>query len=81
MRSVPIKIRLTKGFIAWRSDAKWTGVAFFPLFNEDLSVMGIRSVTIAPKDGGVVDEVRFPCMDSAKPDRLISARIVPRYNN
>jgi hypothetical protein len=51
----------------------------FPfVVNEDLSVMGIKSITISGKDGGFVDELRFPSMDNAKADRLISARIAQR---
>jgi hypothetical protein len=51
----------------------------FPfVVNEDLSVMGIRSVTISNKDGAVVNELSFPSMENAKADRLISARIAQR---
>ncbi len=48
----------------------------FPfVVNEDLSVMGIKSVAIADKNGALVDELSFPSMENAKADRLISARI------
>jgi hypothetical protein len=48
----------------------------FPfLVNEDLSVMAIKSVIISDEDGRVVEELKFPSMDNAKSDRLISVRI------
>ena len=54
----------------------------FPfVVNEDLSVLGIKSVTISGKNGGFIDELRFPSMDDAKADRLISAHIAQRQDN
>ena len=54
----------------------------FPfVVNEDLSVMGVKSVTIFDQDGALVDELTFPSMDDAKADRLISPRIAQRRNN
>ena len=51
----------------------------FPfVVNEDLSVMGIKSVTISDRDGALVNELSFPSMDNAKADRLISVHIAPR---
>jgi hypothetical protein len=51
----------------------------FPfVVNEDLSVMGIKSVTISDKNGALVDELSFPSMDNAKADCLISAHIAQR---
>jgi hypothetical protein len=51
----------------------------FPfMVNEDLSVSGIRSVTISNKDGAIINELSFPSMDNAKAERLISAWIAQR---
>ena len=51
------------------------------VINEDLSVMGIKSVMISDKNGRVVEELKFPSMDDAKDDRLISMHIAGRQNN
>ena len=54
----------------------------FPfVVNEDLSVMGVRSVIFRGENGGLVDEVRFPSMENAKADRLISAYVAERQHN
>jgi hypothetical protein len=51
----------------------------FPfMVNEDLSVSGIRSVTISNKDGAIINELSFPSMDNAQAERLISACISQR---
>jgi hypothetical protein len=53
----------------------------FPfVVNEDLSVMGVRSVIFRGENGGLVDEVRFPSMENAKADRLISAYVAERQH-
>jgi hypothetical protein len=58
------------------------GNRVFPfVINEDLSVMGIKSVTISENNGQVVKELKFPSMDDAKNHRLISIHLEQRQNN
>ena len=54
---------------------------FFPfVIDDDLSVMGVKSVIVSDQNRGVVEELRFPSMDNVKKDRMISIQVARLQN-